>query len=100
MHTAWLEGNLLLALLTRRLEGIPGQGRVKTKPGRLKIPLKWVQIPQRQPSQAQAIQALAPKEGATPILADSLADGLHLVEEGGEFVDGRITPRGLHPVIA
>ena len=45
-------------------------------------------------------QALDLQERATSILPDPLADGVHLVEEGGEFVDGRITPGGRDPVIA
>jgi len=45
-------------------------------------------------------QALDLKEGETHILTDSLADGLHLVEKGGEFVYGRITPGGIDPVIS
>src|SRR5262245_62435912 len=45
-------------------------------------------------------QALDSKEGAPHILMDSLADGLHLVEEGGEFAYSRITPGGIDPVIS
>ena len=62
------------------------------------LALKWVQIPQRQ-QRRQTVQALAPKEGATHILTDSLADGLHLVEEVGEFAYGGITPGGIDPDI-
>src|SRR5215471_1377838 len=63
--------------------------RVKSRVGRVKISSMFPKRVLMRPS----------KRMEDVVLLHSLADSLHLVEEGGEFVSGGITPGGIAPDI-